>query len=136
MAEGGNSTRRIAGTYLIDVNLDGFMVQALATLTKEGLVIATDTDDHALFHSPKHGVWRRTGRREVTIRIYEYDYDATGVLERTFRLDFFVHLDRDLEGGEGDVVFDVFLPFQDLLNDEPFPAGTGTFTFRQILLDD
>ena len=131
---------RVAGTFLADLDLVGtdgtpFAIQALATLTADGGATATDTDDYgfgtgAFFHSPKHGAWKRTGQRAISITLLEFAYTSTGTLTTIFKLQF----DRDFadstfDMGEGTVTFEAFLPEQDPLDPDETPVATGGGTF-------
>lgn len=135
--------RRVAGSYFIQLQLAGFPVPllALATITEDGGAVATDTDDFGFivggFHSPKHGVWKRSGRREITIRILEFAYSGFGgPLTTIFDLRFVAQFNEGLNDGSGSVTFKAFLPSQDPLDPATVPVsnGAGTFTFRRIEL--
>jgi hypothetical protein len=145
LADTGNSAiaRRIAGSFLIHADLVGAPIplQALATLGADGGVVATDTDDFGNgfafgFHSPKHGVWKQTGNREVTIKVLEFAYDQNGTLTTIFKLTFIAQFDSGYQAGSGNVSFDAFLPSQDALNPNEIPvaSGDGDFTFKRIAL--
>jgi hypothetical protein len=136
---------RVAGSFLADLHLVGtdgtpFDIQALATLTADGGAMATDTDDYgfgtgSFFHSPKHGVWKRTGQRAVSITLLEFAYTAAGSLTTIFKLKFDGEFaDRHFDVGEGTVAFEAFLPGQDPLDpeEEPVATGEGTFAVRRI----
>lgn len=137
--------QRVAGSYLVDLELIGtdgnpFAVQALTTLTADGGAVATDTDDFGLgtgafFHSPKHGAWKWTAERSVSITVLEFAYDNVGNLITVFKLNFAADFDdRHFETGEGVVSFEAFLPVQDPLDPDTIPVATGSgeFTFRRI----
>ena len=142
-ADGGNFRRKVAGSFLADVDLEGLPpLMALATLTAEGGLVATDTDDFGFgvgfgFHSPKHGAWARTGSREITAPMLEFAYDPVGTLTTIFKLVFVVEFDSDFLVGVGVVTFDAFLPSQDPLDpeEEPVASGGGTVTFRRIVAE-
>ena len=136
---------RVAGSYLIDLDLVGtdglpFAVGALATLTRGGGVVATDTDDfgfgtQTFFHSPKQGAWKRIGKKDIRITVLEYAYDPFGNLTTIFKLVFLVEYeDKDFNIGSGDVAFEAFLPGQDVLDPETVPVATGggSFAFERI----
>ncbi len=137
--------RQVAGSYLADLQLTGtdgtpFRIQALATLAADGGAVATDTDDFGLgsasfFHSPKHGAWKRTGARSISITVLEFAFDSAGNLTTVFKLNFLTEFDsRQFEKGAGTVTFSAFLPAQDPLDPEttPIATGGGSFTFRRI----
>jgi hypothetical protein len=139
---------RVAGSYLIE-NLDipdaGLEdLQALATISADGGVIATDSDDFGLAltapHSPKHGVWKRTGKREIAMTVLEFAYNPTGTQHIfTWRLEFTVKFNsRDFNEGSGELAAKLFpVPYQtgsDPLDPDavPISVASGTFDFRRI----
>jgi hypothetical protein len=112
----------VAGSYVIAAYLGGegaLPVQAMATLSADGGVIATDTDDYGFdiaqdFHGPKHGSWERTDRQQLTLSIYEFGYGVTGAKGYTpmlvFKLTFVVDFsDETLSGGTGRVTYQAHL---------------------------
>ena len=126
-------------------------IQALATLSADGGVIATDTDDFGYeilqdFHSPKHGNWQRTGEREVTITIYELGFVDIGLGDPApavvFKLTFVAeYSDKYFNDGAGVVAYSVRLlplldPSADPLDlDSGLPAGppgSGNFAFKRV----
>lgn len=159
-AEGhGNFANRVAGTYVIAAYLgdavpgESVPVQALATLSADGGVVATDTDDFGYeilqdFHSPKHGSWKRTGKREIAITIYEFAFADIGLGDPApavvYKLMFAVEFaDRDFDGGAGDVAYTVrLLPLTDP-GANPLdldsgslaaPPGSGTVEFSRVAM--
>ena len=144
-AQGDVFGARVAGSFLVQLELTGagpapFSIQALATLGADGSAIATDTDDYGFgtgtfFHSPKHGVWKKTGRRAISITLLEFAYDTEGALTTIYRLVFDGQFgDRNLNTGEGVVTFDAFGPDQDPLDPDevPLASGEGSFSVRRI----
>lgn len=154
-----NFGERVAGTYVIAAYLgdavpgESLPIQALATLTADGGVVATDTDDFGYeilqdFHSPKHGSWERTGKREVTITIYEFGLADIGLGDPApivvFKLTFVAEFaDKTFNGGAGVVAYSVRqLPLLDptadpLDLDSGLPAGppgSGTVAFKRVAM--
>jgi len=144
VAESGNNGfgGRVAGSYLVHADLVGLPLplQALATLGADGGAVATDIDDFGYgvrfgFHSPKHGVWKQTGKQQITIKVLEFAYDPTGALTTVYKLTFIAQFnDKNFQRGAGEVKFDAYLPFQDVLDPDEIPvaSGEGTFSFRRI----
>ena len=137
--------RRVAGSFLLDLNLTGtdgtqFAVQALATLSADGGVVATDTDDFGLgtaafVHSPKQGAWKKIGKRDIRITLLEFAYDHYGNLTTVFKLQFQAEFeDKKFDSGSGLVSFEAFLPGQDVLDPNTIPVATGggDFSFQRI----
>jgi hypothetical protein len=138
-------SERVAGTYTIAVDFgDGEApILALATLNSSGGVVATDTDDFGFqidqaFHSPKHGTWIRTGKKNVGITLYEFGYlselgNAPAVVFKlVFDGSFETH---KLIEGSGTVSFTAHLldssdPL-DLDGGTIVAEGSGAFIFRR-----
>lgn len=147
-----NFNQSVAGSYAIAVDFGApTPVQALATLNADGGIIATDTDDFGFgidqrFHSPKHGLWERSGKRSVTATVYEYAFLEEGleggnVPALVFRLTFeFTFADRTLTNGTGTVHYTAHLlptldPGADPLDPESgtiVGAGGGDVSFRRL----
>lgn len=150
---------RVAGTYVIAAYLgdavpgESVPVQALATLTADGGVVATDTDDFGYdilqdFHSPKQGGWKRTGKREITITIYEFAFADLGLGDPApavvYKLTLVVQFDdRKFNGGDGTVAYTVrLLPLTDPGADPldldsgslAAPPGSGTVEFSRVAM--
>ena len=135
---------RVAGSYLVRADLVGIPIplQALATLGADGGAIATDTDDFGNgarfgFHSPKQGVWKETGKQQITIKVLEFAYDPSGALTTVYKLTFVAQFDdKNYQTGAGEVKFDAYLPFQNVLDPDEIPvaSGEGTFSFQRINL--
>ena len=139
---------KVAGSYLIE-NLAipgaGFeSLQALASMTSDGVVIVTDTDDFGLAatapHSPKLGAWKRTGHRDIAITIIEFAYDPVGNHIFTWRLELAGEFaDKKFNNGTGTLVAKLFppetLPGLDPLDPDSLPllAIDGSFDFRRIM---
>jgi hypothetical protein len=140
--------RLVAGSYLIenlaipDAGLAG--MQALATISIDGTVVATDTDDYGLAatapQSPKHGAWKRTGRRQISITVLEFAYDAAGIHNFTWRLEFTGEFtNQRFKRGSGTQVAKLFPvpypPGMDPLdpNAPPIFQANGSFDFRRIM---
>ena len=145
--EGLGSGKRVAGSYLIenlsipDAGLEG--LQAMANLTADGGVIATDSDDFGLAatapHSPKHGAWKKTGKREIIIKVLEFAYDPVGNHNFTWTLEFTGNFaDKDFDAGTGSLVARLFpVPYFPGMhpldpNATPIFVAEGTFDFRRI----
>lgn len=145
----------LAGSFIIAAYLGEESdppVQAMATLAADGGVVATDTDDYGFdilqnFHSPKHGSWVRTGKREITLSIFEFGYSLTGATGYTpivvYKLTFIVQLDDEtLSGGSGSVTYKAhLLPAADAGADPLdlesgflVAAGEGTVEFARLPL--
>lgn len=139
---------RVAGSYLIEnlaIPAAGLQdLQALATLTADGGAVATDSDDFGLAatapHSPKQGSWKRTGKRRISITVLEFAYDADGIHDKTWRLEFTATFDdRNFTTGSGELVAKLYpvpyLPGSHPLDPDavPFFVGTGSFDFRRIM---
>lgn len=145
--QGLGSGKHVAGSYLIenlsipDAGLAG--LQAMANLSADGNVIATDSDDFGLAatapHSPKHGAWKKIGQQEIAIKVLEFAYDPAGNHIFTWTLEFTGSFtDKDFTTGTGTLVAKLFpvpyLPGMHPLdpNAAPIFVANGTFDYRRI----
>ncbi len=73
--------RQVAGTYFLrlvardDPNATS---ARLVTLTADGNVISVDALAAKFGFTNELGAWKRTGRREVTSRVLDFDFDPVG----------------------------------------------------------
>lgn len=140
--------KRVAGSYLIEnlsIPAAGLAdLQAMANLAADGGVIATDSDDFGLAatapHSPKHGAWKKTGKRQIIIKVLEFAYDPVGNHNLTWTLEFTGNFEnRRFDGGTGSLVAKLFpvpyLPGMHPLDPNAIPifVAEGTFDFRRIV---
>jgi len=139
-------SERVAGSYTIAVDFGNGEgpVLALSTLNTSGGVVATDTDDFGFqidqtFHSPKHGTWIRTGKKQIGITLYEFGYIYEGVNSPAvvFKLVFDGSFETyKLNEGSGTVSYSAHLldspdPL-DLDGGTLVAEGNGEFRFRRI----
>jgi len=115
--------RRVAGTFLGELFLEGeelSFFHFVLTLHADGTVESSDSGDNLLgFESPSFGVWRRTGRRQVTIRQIYLRYDGYGNLVLFGRDTLVADLDERLASATGTATGEALAPAEILASFDP-----------------
>ncbi len=137
----GNFAQRIAGVYLIRHQTDEGEPGSfrLISLTAGGIWASTNSNQHDLFSpsrfSDQHGVWERTGWREIMAEVVDFNLDAlTGVHTDIVRVRYVVQFSKDLQSITGTQQGRVFPLDQDPLDPEAVPAAQfgSVFTGRRV----
>lgn len=137
---------RFAGVYLTEVEADpdtAFLpFTELITFHADGTLITAGEDDFGTgdiaargFQGPEHGVWRRSGPRQVASTTLENVYDANGALQVTLKIRSRIDVPRDFESLSGRAEVDVFVPGQDPLADAPVATVVALFTGRRLQVE-
>lgn len=125
----GNFAQGIAGVYLIRHLTDEGTTSSfrLISLTAGGNWASTHSGQHdslgpARF-SDQHGVWVRSGWREMTAEVVDFNLDAaTGAHTDIVRVRYVVQFSKDLQSVTGTQRGRVFPLDQDPLDPEAVPA--------------
>ena len=139
----GTFARRIAGVYLVRSGTDPDNIEVslrLISLTADGNWSGTHAQQQApdLSFSDQHGVWKRSGRREITATVLDFDLDpATGQAVEVVRVRYIVTFSTDLQTVAGESVGKAFALDQDPLDPDEIPARSfeGTFTGRRVTVE-
>ena len=162
-AHDGNFAQRIAGVYLIRHHTDEGTPGSfrLISLTAGGNWASTHSDQHAIFNFPgvpflpedffdpytlfnparfsdQHGVWARSGWREITAEVVDFNLDAlTGVHTDIVRVRYVVQFSKNLQSVTGTQRGRVFPLDQDPLDPEAVPAMQfdSLFTGRRVTVE-
>ncbi len=125
----GNFAQGIAGVYLIRHLTDEGTTNSfrLISLTAEGNWASTHSGQHDIFGSARfsdqHGVWARSGWREITAEVVDFNLDAlTGAHTDIVRVRYVVQFSKDLQSVTGTQRGRVFPLDQDPLDPEAVPA--------------
>ena len=135
--------RRIAGTYFLEVQHEGFpLALALVTLTRDGGFIANDTSDMGAgglvnHDGPVQGTWKRIDRRTVAARTLYFAYDDNGIPKWIARTTGEFIFERGFHRGIGTLKVERFHLNQDPLDDdeEPHDELNATLTARRVTVD-
>ena len=140
----GNFAQRIAGVYLIRHYTDEGTPSSfrLISLTAGGNWASTHSDQHdranpARF-SDQHGVWARSGWRNITAEVVDFNLDAaTGAHTDIVRARYVVQFSKDLQSITGTQVGRVFPLDQDPFDPDAVPAiqFDSTFSGRRVTVE-
>ncbi len=125
----GNFAQRIAGVYLIRHLTDEGTTNSfrLVSLTAEENWAGTHSDQHDIFNSARfsdqHGVWARSGWREITAEVIDFNLDAaTGAPTDIVRVRYVVQFSKDFQSLTGTQMGRGFPLDQDPFDPEAVPA--------------
>ena len=136
----GNFDKRIAGAYLVRDGNEEEGALRLISLTADGNWSGTQSQQQvpALSFSDQHGVWKRSGRREITATVLDFDVDpSTGQLVEVVRVRYVVTFSRNLQAVTGEYVGEAFSVDQDPLDPDEIPGRRfeNTFTGRRVTVE-
>jgi len=89
--------KKIDGTYFLAEEVGGFPAGSrIVTLTSEGRWLSIDSTEPGFLYSNQQGDWKKTGAREITATILNFNHDAggsesgvtKGVVVMTFTADY------------------------------------------------
>ena len=139
-AHEGNFARGIAGVYLIWHHTDDSF--RLISLTAGGNWASTHSFQHDTFgparFSDQHGVWARSGWREMTAEVVNFSLDtATGAPTGIVRVRYVVQFSKDLQSVTGTQKVRGFPLDQDPFDPEAVPAleFDSLFTGRRVTVE-
>ena len=132
----GNFAQEIAGLYLIQNHTDDGTPGSyrLISLTAGGNWASTHSSQHNRLKSARfsdqHGVWARSGWREITAEVVDFNLDpVTGAHTDIVRVRYVVHFSKDLQSITGTLTGRVFALDQDPLDPAAVPAAEFDSTF-------
>ncbi len=137
----GNFAQRIAGVYLIRHRTAEGTPSSfrLISLTAGGNWAGTHSEQNDISNSARfsdqHGVWARSGWREITAEVVDFNLDAaTGAHTDIVRVRYVVEFSKDLRSITGTQMGRVFPVDQDPLDPEAVPAMQfdSIFTGRRV----
>ena len=140
----GNFAQGIAGVYLIRHLTDEGTTSAfrLISLTAEGNWASTHSGQHDIFgaarFSDQHGVWARSGWREITAEVVDFNLDpATGAHTDIVRVRYVVEFSKDLQSITGTQMGRGFPLDQDPFDPEAVPAiqFDSIFTGQRVTVE-
>jgi YD repeat-containing protein len=124
----GLANRRVAGSYLGELNDGSNLTPGLFTFNRDGTAQASFSNEGDI-GTPMYGAWRSTGFREISGTFLDFIYDQDGNLTGILRADFtHTFLDKHFNTFEGDVVVSIFSSPNDPLAPDPVP-DFGPFEF-------
>ena len=138
-SESGNLGKHIAGTYLVREaapNNDPSFLR-LITLTADGNWLSTESHQQTVEFgfSDQQGVWKKSGPREITANVIDFDIDAiTGEPNGVTRIRFVVNFGNDFQKVSAEFFGENFTFQQDPLNFKEIPVSTfeGKFWGKRV----
>ena len=139
----GNFGERVAGTYLITFDRDDEdpTFRRLVTLTAHGNWLSVDAHQYSdeFTFTDQQGAWKRSGRREITARVIDFNYSpAGGGPTGVTRIRFVVRFTSNLQEVHGTMFGETFPADENPLDPEGPPLVTfeATFTGQRVTVDD
>ena len=131
----GNLGKKIAGAYLVKEN-DNPTSLRLITLTADGNWLSTESRQQILEFgfSDQQGVWKKTGSREITATVIDFDFDletnpGNPMPMGVTRIQFFMTFSKDFHEVRGEFFGKDFTFDQNPLNPKENPVSTFEATF-------
>ncbi len=133
---------RIAGTYLIKFDTEDEDPTALriVTLTADRNWFSVDAHGHEFGFTTQQGVWKKTGRREITATVLDFEYDPFGLNKPTgvSTLHFVMTFTSDFHEVSGEFSGKSFVLDEDLFDPEDVQRtfGPTLFTGQRVTVED
>ena len=138
----GSFGKKITGAYLVreGVPKDNPTFFRLITLTADGNWLSTESHQQTVEFgfSDQQGVWKKSGRREITANVIDFDIDAvTGQPNGVTRIRFVMVFSKNFKEVSGNFFGEDFDLTQDPLNPEEIPRATfdGTFFGNRVTVE-
>ncbi|MBC8548460.1 MAG: hypothetical protein H8D23_02320 [Candidatus Brocadiales bacterium] len=125
---------KIAGTYLLTEADEGG--SRIVTITEDGSWFGTHSRQSNIKFSDQQGVWKKTGKRKITVRTLNFSSLEDGVGSSLFS--FTVEFDKIYQQVTGDLSGKLFPPGVDPLDPVAVPIKTfsNTFTGKRLIVTD
>ncbi len=126
--------KNIAGTYLLIEEDDGG--SRIVTITADGCWFGIHSYQLDNNFSNQQGVWKKTGKREITVRTLNFSSLEDSVGSSLFS--FTVEFDKTYQQVSGELSGKLFPPGVDPLDPVavPIKTFTNTFTGKRLLVTD
>ena len=134
----GNLGKKIAGAYLVreGVPIDNPPFLRLITLTADGNWLSTESHQQTveLGFSDQQGVWKKSGRREITANVIDFDIDPSGEPKGITLIRFVMTFSKNFKEVSGQFFGKDFSLDQDALDPNETPKATfdGTFLGKRV----
>jgi hypothetical protein len=125
---------KIAGTYLLTEEDDGG--SRIVTITADGNWFGIHSSQLNNKFSNQQGVWKKTGEREITVRVLNFSSLKDGIGSSLFS--FTVNLDKTYQQINGKLSGKLFSPGADPLDPVAIPLKTfsNTFTGKRLVINE
>jgi hypothetical protein len=123
--------KRIAGTYLVREAPDqSEILLRLITLTADGNWFSIDAQQQSFGFTDQQGVWKRSGRHEITANVIDFNVSPGGLPTGVARIRFVMKFSKELRTVTGSFFGEVFALDQDPLDPSTIPIDTFESTFQ------
>ena len=125
--------KKVSGTWLFE---PGSEFQILMNINADGTLIWSNSVEYnpAFPNGAVFGVWKRTGKRQITTTELGFLYDEEGVHILTGRVKQVFDFDKDFQSLSAEFIEDIFTPNQDPTNFDEEPifsfGGEGIIAKR------
>ena len=125
---------RIAGTYLLTEEEDGG--SRIVTVTADGNWLDIHSSQLNNKFSNQQGVWKKTGKREITVRVLNFSSLKDGIGSSLFS--FTVGFDKTYQQVHGELSGKLFPPEANPLDPVAIPlkAFSNTFTGKRLVINE
>jgi hypothetical protein len=125
---------KIAGTYLLTEDDDGG--SRIVTITADGCWLGVHSYQLDNKFSNQQGVWRKEGKRKITVRTLNFSLLKDGV--GSSRFTFTVEFDKTYQQVSGELSGKLFPPGVDPLDPLAVPVKTfsNSFTGKRLIVPD
>jgi hypothetical protein len=125
---------KIAGTYLLTEEDDGG--SRIVTITADGNWFGIHSSQLNNKFSNQQGVWKKTGEREITVRVLNFSSLKDGIGSSLFS--FTVNLDKTYQQINGKLSGKLFSPGADPLDPVAIPlkSFSNTFTGKRLVINE
>ncbi len=126
--------KKIAGTYLLTEDDEGG--SRIVTITADGSWFGIHSYQLDNKFSNQQGVWKKTGKREITVKTLNFTSSKDGTGSSQFS--FLVEFDNDFQQVSGEHSGKLFLPGVAPLDPVAVPTKTfsNTFTGKRLIASD
>lgn len=127
-------SRKIAGTYLLVESDDGG--SRIVTITADGCWFGIHSYQLNNKFSNQQGVWKSTGKRNITASVINFSITKDGVGSSLFN--FTMEFDNAYNQLSGELTGELFPPGVDPLDPVAVPIKTfsNTFTGRRLIINE